>query len=284
MESVETSAAPPGPGAGRLISRRVREMFRVYPKALVGDVEAVHDLRVAARRLRAAVLLLADDPEARRARRTDRTLGELARAAGRGRDLDVGIEILESMPAAASEENERLRRALRASRSRARSLSREALLDLGVAHLRRDLRSLVATSHVDREVLNLRLAVLRLREEQTIESALARGRARPGPEQLHRARRAARRLRYAAEIDGLFGGADSDAPNRWRAMQNRLGDIQDRHVLALWLSLRERRAEARGDLLLAAAAHRTLLRVERDAARRAREFLAERTAAKDPPA
>jgi CHAD domain-containing protein len=258
--------------------RRVREMFRVYPKALVGDVEAVHDLRVAARRLRAALVLLVENPEGRRARRADRTLRDLARAAGRGRDLDVGLEILEALPAGASEGNVRLRRALSASRSRARFLSREALLDLDVAHLRRDLRALVASTRVDRPVLIGRLDALRLREEETIGRELANGRAWPKPEQLHSARRAARRLRYAAEISDLFDATDSGAADRWRKVQTRLGEIQDRHVLGAWLSFRERRAAARGDLVLATAAARAFSRVKRDAANRTREFVASETA------
>jgi CHAD domain-containing protein len=248
-------------------------MFRVYPKALMGDVEAVHDLRVAARRLRAALVLLAEKPAGRRARRADRTLGDLARTAGRGRDLDVGVAILEALPAGVSEANGRLRRALRASRSRARVLSRETLLDLDVAHLRRDLRALVASTRVDRGVLAERLADLRQREEEIVGRELAPGRGRPRPDQLHSARRAARRLRYAAEIEDLFDGVDSGAPDRWRAMQTFLGEIQDRHVLASWLSFRERRATARGDLVLASAASRARSRVTGDAARRTREFL-----------
>ena len=284
MESVEPAVAPKGLGADRLLTRRVREMFRVYPKALLGDVEAVHDLRVAARRLRAALVLLADEREGRRARRADKTLRDLARAAGRGRDLDVGLEILEALPAGASEGNARLRRALSASRSRARFLSREALLDLELAHLRRDLRALVASTQVDRSVLTERIHALRLREEEVIGRELANGRAWPKPEQLHSARRAARRLRYTAELEQLFGGVDADAADRWRKMQTRLGEIQDRHVLGDWLSFRERRAAARGDLELATAARRALSRVKRDAARRTREFVATRIApAADPP-
>ncbi len=274
MESVEPAAVPAGPGAQRLLTRRVRAMFRVYPKALMGDVEAVHDLRVAARRLRAALVLLTERPAGRRARRADRALGDLARAAGRGRDLDVGVAILEALPAGVSEANERLRRALRASRSRARVQSREALLDLDVARLRRDLRALVSSTRVDRGILAERLAALRQREEEIVGRELAPGRARPRPDQLHKARRAARRLRYAAEIEDLFDGVDSGAADRWRTMQTRLGEIQDRHVLDNWLSSRERRATARRDLALAGATARARSRVAKDAARRTREFLA----------
>jgi CHAD domain-containing protein len=282
MESVEPAVAPSDVRAGRLLSRRVRELFRVYPKALVGEVEAVHDLRVAARRLRAALGLLVANPEGRRARRADKTLRELARAAGRGRDLDVGLAILEGLPAAASPENLRLRRALSASRSRARFLSREALLDLELAHLRRDLRALLAETRIDRAVLAERLNALRARETTGIERELTSGRARPAPERLHAARRAARRLRYAAEVEALWDGATSDAADRWRKMQSRLGDIQDRHVLAAWLSARERRAAAKDDVTLKSAAARALSRVKRDAARLTREFVRAQSALGEP--
>ncbi len=282
MESVEPAVAPKDVRAGRLLARRVRELFRVYPKALVGEVEAVHDLRVAARRLRAALGLLVENPEGRRARRANRTLRDLARAAGRGRDLDVGLEILEGLPGASSEGSLKLRRALSASRARARHLSREALLDLELAHLRRDIRALVAATRVDRTVLAGRLDALRLSEETGIDNELGTGRAWPKPEQLHNARRGARRLRYAAEIETLFDGVDSDAADRWRKMQCRLGDIQDRHVLGAWLSLRQRRAAARGDLGLAAAAARALSRVKRDAAGQTREFVRARAARETP--
>ncbi len=283
MESVEPTVAQKDPRAGRLLTRRVREMFRVYPKALVGEVEAVHDLRVAARRLRVALVLLVEHPEGRRARRADKTLRDLARAAGRGRDLDVGLAILEALPAGTSEGNVRLRRALSASRSRARFLAREAVLDLDLAHLRRDLRALVASTGVDRSLIAGRLDAWRLREETIIDRELATGRAWPKPEQLHSARRSARRLRYAAEIEALLDGADSDAAGRWRKMQSRLGDIQDRHVLGAWLSFRERRAAAQGDLVLATAAARALSRVKRDAARKTREFVTARRNGVRPP-
>jgi CHAD domain-containing protein len=277
MESVQpAAAAPAGRGAGKLLARRVREMFRVYPKALVGDVEAIHDLRVAARRLRSALSLFALDPVGKRTRRADKTLGALARAAGRGRDLDVGIEILEALPKGSSEAHERLRRALRASRARARSLSREELLDLDVAHLRRDLRALVAGAMGDSDLLAARLVALRQKELGTIDRELHIGRARPKPEQLHAARRAARRLRYLAELSELVEGVPVGDASRWRSMQTRLGDIQDRHVLSVWLASRERRAERSGDPALAAAVHRALSRVKADAARRTREFLSRR--------
>jgi CHAD domain-containing protein len=277
MEPVEPASASIGKDAGRVLIRRARELFRVYPKALVGDVEAVHDARVAARRLRSALSLLAGKPEGRRARRADRTLRDLARAAGQGRDLDVGLEILKASPAGGNEAAAKLHRSLSAARSRARVLSREALLDLDVAHLRRDLRALAASTRVDRAMFASRHEALRRHEDQTIARQLATARSGRHPGALHEARRAARRLRYAAELAELLQGADSGEAGRWRKMQTELGEIQDRRVLGAWLSSRQRRAAAAGDRALAAAASIARARVTREAGRLTRAFFSARS-------
>jgi CHAD domain-containing protein len=276
MEVVERVRMPAGPGARRLLERRMRELFRVYPKALLGDAGAVHDVRVAARRLRVALVLLVDRPQGRRARRADRALRKLARAAGRGRDLDVGLGILEATPARVDEANSRLRRSLVASRSRARVVARDTLLDLDVARLRRDLRTMASSTRVDRASAAARIASIFEIEEDAVGRLLSAADARPSPETLHAARRSARRLRYAAEVADLLDGAESGVAGRWRKLQTRLGEIQDRHVLALWLAARAARASALGDLALAVAAGRALTRVRRDVAARTRAFLAAR--------
>lgn len=273
MEHVEPGTAPSGESAGRLLKRCARELFRDYPKALLGDVEAVHDLRVAARRLRSALALLSDEPDGRRARRADKKLRELARTAGRGRDLDVGLALLEGMPRGVDEGTAKLLRSLRSSRARARGVSREALLDLDVALLRRDLRALAASARIDREEFSSRHEALVRREEATVAENLAAARAGGGSAALHGARRAARRLRYATELAALIGRADADAVDRWRKTQAQLGKIQDRRVLEEWLSSRARLATGRGDRVLAGAASRALTRVRKEATRLSREFL-----------
>jgi CHAD domain-containing protein len=272
MEQPDPRTATEGASPGRLLKRRASEMSRGYPKALVGDVEAVHDLRVAARRLRTAVALLADKPEGRRARRADKALRDLARAAGRGRDLDVGLEILEGMPRGLDEGTAKLRRSLQSARARARYLSREALLDLDVAHLRRDLRALEASTQLTREEFASRHEALLCRQQESIAADLALARGGRDGDALHGVRRAARRLRYAAELAGMVGAANAEAAGRWRKMQTALGKIQDRRVLADWLASRVRLAASRRDPLLEAAASRALIRVRRDGARLTRAF------------
>jgi CHAD domain-containing protein len=94
--------------------------------------------------------------------------------------------------------------------------------------------------------------------------------------ELHELRILAKRLRYAVELfaDCWERPADEIA-KEIALLQTSLGEIQDRHVLGLWLGSRADRAETAGDLALAPAAGRALTRVKRDAARRTRAFLAD---------
>lgn len=98
-------------------------------RAAAGDVDAVHDMRVASRRLRVALsnFAVCCAPEMRRDTRA--RLGRLADALGAVRDLDVMIEALNERKAALPPEQKNYLRAL-ISRLRARRLRRRKhLLD-----------------------------------------------------------------------------------------------------------------------------------------------------------
>jgi CHAD domain-containing protein len=98
-------------------------------RAAAGDVEAVHDMRVASRRLRVALsnYAVCCVPEMRRDTRA--RLSRLADALGAVRDLDVMIEALSERKAALLPEQKNYLRAL-ISRLRARRLRRRKhLLD-----------------------------------------------------------------------------------------------------------------------------------------------------------
>jgi CHAD domain-containing protein len=89
----------------RLIRSRMREMMRQYPKTMADDPEALHDMRVGARRLRIGFFLASGYFLAgrhgrhrgrdRRFKRHKRALEELTDALGRVRDLDVLLLYLE---------------------------------------------------------------------------------------------------------------------------------------------------------------------------------------------
>ena len=82
--------------AGKVIWTRFEEMMSFRDSALEGrDIDGVHDMRVAARRLRAAMELFSDAFPRRRFKRMLRSVKGLADALGGVRDLDVMIKRLE---------------------------------------------------------------------------------------------------------------------------------------------------------------------------------------------
>jgi CHAD domain-containing protein len=241
-----------------LLRQRIRAVFRHLPKGLAGDEDAIHQMRVAGRRLRAVLPLLARKPEGRRVQRALRVLRDLARTAGASRDLDVGVELLAEQlhsMAPLDAEQRLLRTRLRAARARSRTRMAEALMDLEIARLRRDLRAVLAKGGED--AFSVRVRLRDLHDEQG--EALLKGFESLGthfdPEALHALRRRARRLRYAAEVgDVVRGGAQSKAPALWKSLQGRIGQIHDHHVLAGWLDAQATVADRRGQTALAGAA------------------------------
>jgi CHAD domain-containing protein len=137
----QPSEAEPGT---RLLRQRVQAVFRHLPGALAGNEERLHQMRIAARRLRVALPLLSRRADGRRVRRALRTLRDLTRTPGPSRDLDVMCSLAEDRWKNAgplTPEGRLLRRRLLAARGRSRRQMAEALLDLEIARLRRDLRA-----------------------------------------------------------------------------------------------------------------------------------------------
>jgi CHAD domain-containing protein len=237
-----------------LLRARVRAVFKRLPRALAGDEEALHDMRVAARRLRVALPLLARHPHGRRVRRSLKVLKQVTRAGGASRDLDVAVALLAGRAAEPTPELAILKRRLRDARARSRTRMAEGLLDLEIAELRRHLRATLS-----RRADSLFVVLRRLRETRTAlgNEALSLLDAlgdRYEPASLHRLRIRARRLRYLAEIADAFRGQATPAAEELKALQDRLGLIQDTHVIAEWFSRQAGAALARGQAALAGEA------------------------------
>jgi len=239
-----------------ILRERIRALFRHLPKALVGEAEAIHDMRVAGRRLRVALPLLATKPRGRRVRRASALLGELTRGAGGSRDLDVSLALLDDRLhelARTSAELQTLRRRLRAARSRIRSRMAEAVLDLEIATLRRDLRAIVARGSERLFTVLLRFRVARDRQGEKLLAAMGAAGDGFDAEGLHRLRIRCRRLRYLGELAGGLKGQPSEAAaiGIFKELQDRLGRIHDAHVLASWLEAQAAGARRRGQAALA---------------------------------
>jgi CHAD domain-containing protein len=242
-----TPPAPRGERSTALLQSRIRELFRHVPRALVGDVEAVHQMRVAGRRLRVGLPLLASRPDGKRVRRAIALLRQLTRVAGESRDLDVMMEVLEpalAPPGRRPKEQTLLLRRLKDARRRRQARMAEDLLDLDIAQLRRDLRAIVGRGG-DRM-----LAVLvRLREVGgTLGDDLRAGfvelGARFDPEALHELRILARRLRYVSELEGELTHRPSPAPEILKGLQDELGCIRDLYLVTPFLAAQAARETA----------------------------------------
>jgi len=242
-----------------LLKEQMRALFLQVPQGLAGAEESIHQMRVAGRRLRVALPLLAKKPEGRRVRRALQVLRELTRAAGASRDLDVIVGLLGAelrVDAAPSAEARLLERRLLAARRRSRQRMAEALLDLEIARMRRDLRAIVRRRAEDLFTVLSRLHQQRdLQGGELIEAIAAVG-DRFDPERLHRLRKRTRRLRYAAEVTVVLRGNPSEAPDVFRELQGQLGEIHDLHVLSLWLRGQAVPAQRRNQAALVQEAQR----------------------------
>lgn len=253
MPTILDAADPATP----LLQGRIQAVFRQLPRALNGDEEAIHQMRVAGRRLRVALPLLAQKPTGNRVRRTQGRLRELTRAAGGSRDLDVILALFEERsrgPEGRGPELGTLHRRLKAARARSHKRMVESLLDLDIAHLRRDLRRILARRGEGLFSVLLRLKQKKEDEGAAILSALAAVGDRFDPDALHRIRMRCRRLRYAAEVGDALKDQRSGAPELFKELQEGLGHIHDTFVLAGWLARQTVASEARGAVALAAAA------------------------------
>lgn len=92
--------------AARTVAVRSKEVFERANGILnIEEVERVHDMRVATRRLRAALEIFESCFPRKRYRKTLKRVKVLADALGERRDVDVEIELLESLASEAATED-----------------------------------------------------------------------------------------------------------------------------------------------------------------------------------
>ena len=229
-----------------LLLRQLDEFFKLLPALRDGSSEAIHQARVATRRMRALVPLLAGRFTPADLEKLDSLLQRLTRRLGRARDVDVQLELLESLEPAAprtGDDVQALRSEWRARRDRRvrrliKSLERlrvEQRLGEVASSLRDHAPAFFSVRrHASAAPTWENILGAELRE---LAGAVATGVDRAGgvifSNRLHSARIAIKKLRYAMEIATVTGRANlQDSVRSVRKAQQILGSIHDLDVLA----------------------------------------------------
>ncbi len=245
--------------SARLLEDRVTRVFRELPGAVAGYDEAVHQSRVAGRRLRVALPLLSRKGDSRAVRQAIKVLRSLTRTIGAGRDMDVALGLyqdrIDSLRGTSAEQRALLSR-LRAARARSRSHVAEGIFDLDIDGLRRNLRRLLREGAAEAETVLARTRTIRESQGASLLRGFSLVGERYRPEALHALRRRIRRLRYAAEIEDAVRGEDTRASSLFKRLQDSIGTLHDHHVLAAWLEEQAHAAAARDNSILTRAARR----------------------------
>jgi CHAD domain-containing protein len=217
-----------------LLVRRTRELERHLPDAIAGDDTGVHQARVASRRLREAVPVLAAG--LKRGKKAERKIRKVTRALGTVREMDVTMLILDELarrseiPRNALED---VRAHVLAERDRRRGIMNDRLRELNTPKLSRRLNEVAvdlttAPGAAWRETL---VARVNLRAKRLASAISAAGQIY-APDRLHQVRIATKKLRYALEL-----AADSRTPgarplvSTLKRAQEILGRLNDLNVL-----------------------------------------------------
>jgi CHAD domain-containing protein len=228
----------PTSATSRLLDRRLAAVLDALPGAHAGDARAVHQARVASRRLREALPMAGVSGEAGALRRACRAARRVTRALGPVRELDVALGHLDEVaarglvPAAAIA---RVRQALDRQRQARRGHMIDTLTPSRLERLHRRLGELEATlapppadrtravEEGDRQIA---------RRGRRLVEAIDRAGGLYLPDRLHAVRIAAKKLRYAIEVRQEL--ARSRATRRIEALkrlQDGLGRMHDLEVL-----------------------------------------------------
>jgi CHAD domain-containing protein len=223
-----------------LIRQRLAALDRSLPSARRGNVSAIHKARVATRRLREALPLVARGSTGRRLRKTVR---RLTRALGSVRELDVArmtLDEIESEGDVPRSGITRLRQVIREERGR---LCVDMARRIEHADLDKLQRRAVAAArrHHKRGRARVRrskwLAAARGRAERralTLVAAMDNAGGIYLPDRLHQVRIAVKKLRYAVEMAHELSRSRATAPIRTlTGAQDLLGRMHDLEVLIM---------------------------------------------------
>lgn len=223
--------------AADLLHEPLAVLLKAMPRATAGDAGSVHRARVASRRLRAALPVVAASAPGPSIERAGRQVRKVTRALGPVREIDVALQHLDEWapraglsPRAAAAARKALTD-LRQERRRAmlKAITPAALLKL---QQRLDEAGREPAGPVDRETDIRRVSAEAARRAATLESAIAHAGSLYLAERLHAVRIAAKKLRYTLEIErGLRRSRAVARIRTLKGLQDRLGRLHDLEIL-----------------------------------------------------
>lgn len=224
------------------LDRRAQALARGLRETLAGEVEPLHQCRVATRRLRELLPLCEAEYAGRAVVRARRRIRRLGRALGPVRELDVAYGLVDELeqagmvrPSGAA----RLRRRIQEERGRHRARMLVRLSRPVLAKLTRDVSD-VQKAIGTREATDgwaLVLATRIDRRAERLRETVSRAGALYVSERVHASRIAAKQLRYALELAVETGAAAtheaavSKAIRHLKRSQDALGRLHDLEIL-----------------------------------------------------
>ena len=248
------SPSPEGLGPEPSFERRIDVLRRAAERVRQGaDGKAVHDARVATRRLAALLDVWKEELEPKPRRRANRSLHRMRRRLGAAREREVSLEQIQKALGDAVGEDAaaldalatRLRKRLPEDRARVESAARHRRVEEIVEDLRACLRHETTEPRPRPGALDRAAERVARRRAQAL-TALDQALDHPQDVALHAARIEAKKWRYGEEALAEAKGAKMPrAVSVLRALQEILGANQDRAVLAARLERQARREAKR---------------------------------------
>jgi CHAD domain-containing protein len=265
---------PLGAAARAAIVQGVEALKQMQAGAIVGDVESLHQLRVATRRLRAAIELFAGVLHGSRVRVYKRDLPWLGQAAGMVRECDVAGDLIRTRSAKLDPQMAEALAPIYDALAERRKAEHQAFLAVTnskrcVFLLERLSQPMIRKVDAGATVRSRAAVMIRPMARSVVRAGSKLAEDSP-PEWFHRLRVRVKRLRYALEMLAPLGGKrHKKALARLAATQDILGLYQDGVAAVAWLrSHCDSGAVPPATLLAAGALIQSLLKRQRKLAAR----------------
>jgi CHAD domain-containing protein len=219
-----------------LLKQRLETMLEAMPAAQAGDTRSVHQARVATRRLREALPVLRASVDGPALSRVQRQVRKMTRVLGPVRELDVSLGHLEELstrdlvsPRALG----RVRTALTRERTARRRAMLQAITPGKLERLRQRLGHVSHGPETPQPTATLEEAHRQVaRRARRLAAAIERAGGLYLADRLHAVRVAAKKLRYAMEIERELRRSKATARiTQLKRLQDLLGRMHDFEVL-----------------------------------------------------